>query len=159
VTQTAALENDGLCLTAFDDPNDNGTRDAGENLVAGVQFDVKDANGQSVAQVTSDGLTEVNCLSNLPNGRYTVDITPPPDRTATSDTKWSVSLITGTRVAVAFGSRVPANTPTPALEAPTPVPQPAGRPSTAPLGLLVGGAFILMAVAAFAFVLSARRRR
>lgn len=161
VTQTAALENEGLCLTAFDDLNDNGTRDAGENLVAGVQFDVKDANGQSVAQVTSDGVTEVNCLSNLPNGRYTVDITAPPDRTATSDTKWSVSLITGTRVGVAFGSRVPVNTPTPAptLEAPTPVPQPAGRPSTAPLGLLVGGAFILMAVAAFAFVLSARRRR
>lgn len=163
ITETAALQSQGLCLSAFDDVDGSGTRDTGEGLTAGVQFDVKDAGGQSVAQARSDGVTEVNCISNLPDGRYTIDIAPPPDRIATTDTKWSVGLLAGTRVNVIFGSREPIETPTPAAtdaaQAPTPEPQPAGRSSSAPLGLLVGGAFILIAVAAFAFVLSARRRR
>ncbi len=162
MTATPAVANSGLCLAAFDDQNGDTARDSGEALIEGVQFDVKDANGQSAATYTTDGVKEPHCINTLPAGRYTIEITLPPSRTATSDTRWLVSLLSDTTVNVAFGSRVleatavPGETPTPA---PTVAADAAGRGSSAPLGLLLGGALILLAAAAFAFGVSARRRR
>ena len=162
---TPALANSGLCLNAYDDVNGNGTRESDETtVVAGVRFDVLDAQNQVVTSYTSDGTEAVHCLSNLPDGRYTIDIAPPPDYTATTDLKWSVSLLSGTSVNVNFGSHIaPAATATPEVaptaqaEAAT-VPAPAERSTGAPLSLLIGGALVLLAIAALAFALSSRRR-
>jgi LysM repeat protein len=164
---TSALANSGLCLSAFDDADGSGTREPAETaVVAGARFDVADAQNQAVASYTSDGVENLHCLGNLPDGRYTISITPPAGHTATTDVKWSVSLLSGTSVNVNFGSRVaPVATATPAAEAAPPAqaaaaatPAPAARSTGVPLGLLVGGALVLLAMAALAFAISSRRR-
>ena len=140
----------GLCLLAFDDVNGNGTRDSGEGLAAGVKFDVKSADGQSVAAYTSDGVKEPDCLTNLPDGRYSIEVTPPAGQSATTDTRWSLSLLSGTAVNIAFGSQSApaAATATPSVQ-PTAVPAAtASGNGSSSLTLLVGGAFVLLAVAA-----------
>jgi LysM repeat protein len=164
---TPALANSGLCLSAFDDTDGSGTRESAETaLVAGVRFDVADAQNKTVASYTSDGVEPLRCLGNLPDGRYTINITPPTGRTATTDLKWSVSLLSGTSVNVNFGSRVApeptatsANAPAPTAQAEAAAtPAPAARSTGVPLGLLIGGALILLAIAALAFAISSRRR-
>ena len=162
---TPVLANSGLCFSAFDDADGSGTREATETtVVAGVLFEVVDAQNQPVASYTSDGVEKVHCLSNLPDGRYTISITPPAGQTATTDLKWSVSLLSGTSVNINFGSRVaPAATATPGVKPTTQAeaaatPAPAARSTGVPLGLLVGGALVLLAIAALAFAVSSRRR-
>ena len=164
---TPALANSGLCLSAFDDVDGSGTREPAEMaVIAGARFEVVDVQNQAVASYTSDGVENLHCLGNLPDGRYTISITPPAGHTATTDVKWSVSLLSGTSVNVNFGSRVaPIATATPAAEAvPTAqaaaaaTPAPAVRSTGVPLGLLVGGALVLLAMAALAFAVSSRRR-
>ncbi len=164
ITPTLALAKSGLCLTAFDDTNGNGTRDAGEALVSGIQFTVKDSNGNAVTSYTTDSANDPHCIGNLSDGRYTVSVSPPTGRTPTGDTQWIVGLLSNTTVNVSFASRVLEATTT--LEAANPTPATSATPdaarsstgSGAPLGLLIGGAMILLAVAALAFGLSARRR-
>ncbi|MBI5566741.1 MAG: LysM peptidoglycan-binding domain-containing protein [Chloroflexi bacterium] len=164
---TPALANSGLCLSAFEDADGSGTREPAETaVVAGVRFEVADVQNQTVASYTSDGVEQFHCVSNLPDGRYTITIVPPAGQTATTDVKWSVSLLSATSVNVNFGSRVaPEPTATPA-DAPAPTaqaeaaatPASAARSTGVPLGLLIGGALILLAIAALAFAVSSRRR-
>lgn len=164
---TPALANSGLCLSAFDDADGSGTREPAETaLVAGVRFEVVDVQNQVVASYTSDGVEAQHCLSNLPDGRYTVNITPPAGQTPTTDVKWSVGLLSATSVNVNFGSRVaPEPTATPA-EGPAPTvqaeaadaPASVDRSTGVPLNLLIGGALVLLAIAALAFAISSRRR-
>jgi LysM repeat protein len=163
---TPALAASGVCLSAYDDPNGNGLRETDEGLVAGVQFTVTDASGQLAASDVSDDVGEPHCIVTLPYGRYVIDIGLPADRIATTDLKWSVSLLSGTRVNVNFGSRAaPAATSTTPVATPgadaeaSATPAAPARSTGAPLGLLVGGALVLLAVAAMAFVFSSRRRR
>jgi hypothetical protein len=126
---------------------------------------VVNAQNQAVASYTSDGVEKVHCLSNLPDGRYTINITPAAGHTATTDVKWSVSLLSAaSSVNVSFGSRVaPVATatsevkPTAQVEAAA-TPAPGARSTGVPLGLLVGGALVLLAIAALAFAVSSRRR-
>jgi LysM repeat protein len=162
---TPALANSGLCLSAYYDANGDGTHQSTEtDIVSAVRFDVLDAQNKTVESYVSNGNEAVHCLSNLPDGRYTINITPPPDYTPTTDVKWSVSLLSGTSVNVTFGSTIaPAATatseaaPTAQAEAAA-TPGPAERSTGAPLGLLIGGALVLLAIAALAFAFSSRRR-
>jgi LysM repeat protein len=160
-----ALANSGLCLSAFNDADGSGTREPAETgLVAGVRFDVANAQNQAVAFYTSDGVEKTHCLNNLPDGRYTVSITPPAGQTATTDLKWSVSVLSGANVNITFGSRVPPTAiATPEIKptaqaAVAATPAPAARSTGVPLSLLVGGALVLLAIAALAFAVSSRRR-
>ena len=167
VTPTLAIANSGLCLTAYDDQNGNAERDSGEALLPGVQFVVKDTDGKTVATYTTDGVKEPHCLSNLADGRYTVSVTPPADRAATTDTSYAMALLSDTTVPIIFGSEskpAPSQLTLPPGAAPTlaVTAEAAGTRSSggsgAPLGLLAGGAMILLAAAALAFGLSSRRK-
>jgi LysM repeat protein len=160
-----ALAASGVCLSAYDDLNGSGSRETGESLIAGVQFTVTTAGGQITATYTSDGLNEPHCLATLPAGGYVIDIAPPADRIATTNLKWSVALLSNTSVNVQLGSRAaamptaPAATPRAEAEATaTPTPAAPTRSTGAPLGLLVGGALVLLAITALAFAVSSRRR-
>lgn len=165
---TPALANSGLCLSAFDDADGSGTREPAETaLVAGVRFEVADVQNQVVASYTSDGVESLHCLGNLPDGRYTISIAPPAGQTATTDVKWSVALLSGTSVNVNFGSRIapeptvtPAEAPAPTVQAEAAAAPPASseRNTGVPLNLLIGGALVLLAIAALAFAISSRRR-
>jgi LysM repeat protein len=164
VTPTLAQANSGLCLAAYDDQNGNGTRDAGEALLSGIQFAVKDGNGNPVTDYTTDSANDPHCLGGLADGRYTVTVAVPVGRTPTADTQWIVGLLSSTTVNVDFASRVVEATATPeaanpvSVASPTPEAAKSGTGSGTPLGLLIGGAMILLAVAAMAFGLSARRK-
>ncbi|MBP7687056.1 MAG: LysM peptidoglycan-binding domain-containing protein [Thermoflexales bacterium] len=164
---TPALANSGLCLSAFEDTDGSGAREPAETtLVAGVRFDVIDAQNQTVATYTSDGVEPLHCLSNLPDGRYTINITPPAGQTATTDAKWLVSLLSSTSFTINYGSRIAPEPTATSADAPAPTaqaeaaatPAPAARTTGVPLGLLIGGALILLAIAALAFAVSSRRR-
>ncbi len=148
-----------LCLTAFDDGDGDGARGAAEPLLAGVQFGVKGADGASAARYTSNGQDEPHCLNDLPEGRYTVDVTPPADRRATSETQWSVGLRAGDTFDVTFGSQAaaaPEPTAAPAVDTPqAAAAEPTG--SSVPIGAIAG--IVLIVVAAGALIIGLRARR
>jgi hypothetical protein len=153
----------GLCLQAFDDLNNNLTRDPNEALVAGVVFNIKSVDGKTSVDYTTDGDQEPHCFTTLPDGRYAVNTQLPKGRVATTDSAWQMSLLAGTNVNIVLGTRLDA-TPTvePTLE-PTPVPAtPAPAPTrsnnAAPLALLGGGVLILFAGVALFLGLRSRKK-
>jgi LysM repeat protein len=139
-TPTPAVSTSGLCLLAFDDQSGNSTYTGSEALVTGVKFEVKSSDGKSVATYTSDGQQEPHCLSNLPDGRYTVDVTLSAERQATTEIHWSLSLLSGTSVNVYIGSK--------AAPVATAIPEVTAAPEAVATNQGGGGAFALIAGAA-----------
>jgi LysM repeat protein len=164
-TPLTVASNSGLCLQAFNDLNGNLLREADETLVADVVFEIKSLDNQTAMTYTTDGQREPHCVSTLPDGRYSVNTQLPGDRTATTDSAWQLSLLSGTNVSLALGTRLNATAtvePTPEpTAAPTvaAAPQPASTGSSgAPLALLGGGVLIILAGVALFFGLRSRRK-
>ena len=153
----------GLCVQAFDDLNNNLTREADEPLVADVVFDVKSVDGKTSTAYTTSGTQEPHCFADLPDGRYAVNTQLPTDRIATTDSAWQMSLLAGTNVNIMLGTRLSAPpTAEPTLE-PTPLPTVAAgkagsSDSSTPLALLGGGALILLAGVTLFFALRSRTK-
>ena len=150
-------------MQAFDDLNNNLTREANEPLVSGVAFNVQSVDGKTSANYTTDGKHEPYCFANLPDGRYAVNTDLPADRTATTDSAWQMSLLAGTNVSIMLGTRL--NTPptTEPTQPPTPIPtaetaaaSSSNSSNSAPLALLGGGTLILLAGVALFFGLRSR---
>jgi LysM repeat protein len=154
----------GLCLQAFDDLNNNLTRDSDEALVAGIVFNVKSVDGTTSVDYTTDGQQEPHCLATLPDGRYAVNTQLPNDRVATTDAAWQMSLLAGTNVNIVLGTRLDATPTVEPTQEPTPVPAtPVATPArngntTAPLALLGGGVLILFAGVALFLGLRSRKK-
>jgi LysM repeat protein len=157
----------GLCVQAFDDLNNNLTREADEPLVSGAVFDVKSLDGATTANYTTDGKQEPHCFSNLPDGRYAVNTQLPADRVATTDSAWQMSLLAGTNINIMLGTQVNAPPTVEPTTAPavTPTAAPAaaeaavsGGDGSAPIALLGGGALILLAGVALFFGLRSRNK-
>jgi hypothetical protein len=152
-----------VCVQAFDDLNNNLTREAEEPLTAGVVFDVKSVDGKTSTDYATNGTQEPHCFANLPDGRYAVNTQLPTDRIATTDSAWQIALLAGTNINIILGTRVNAPpTVEPTLE-PTPVPTVAATTassgdSSAPLALLGGGALILLAGVTLFFGLRSRNK-
>ncbi len=163
-TPMVVAANSGLCVQAFDDLNNNLTRENNEPLVAGVVFDVKSVDGKTSAAYTTDGKQEPHCFADLPDGRYAVNTQLPADRVATTDSAWQLSLLTGTNVSIILGTRVNAPPTAEPTQAPSPIPTvdaaaAAGKgSSSAPIALLGGGALILLAGVALFFGLRSRNK-
>ena len=156
----------GLCVQAFDDINANLIRDEGEALVMGVTFNIKSADSATAVDYITDGQQEPHCFTTLSDGRYTVNTQLPADRTATTDSAWNLSLLTGTNVSIVMGTRAEA-TPVPTATAtPPPSPLPAlglntstnNSGNASSLALLGGGALILLAGVVLVFGLRSRRK-
>jgi LysM repeat protein len=77
VPPTATPLPSGLCLGAFEDLNANTLRDGNEPGLAGVTF-VVNAGVTEVARQVTDNSGKLTCLSQLPPGAYSVQITLPP---------------------------------------------------------------------------------
>ncbi len=161
-TPQVVAANSGLCVQAFDDLNNNLTRETNEPLVAGVVFNVQSVDGKTSANYTTDGTHEPYCFANLPDGRYAVNTNLPADRSATTDSAWQMSLLAGTNVSIMLGTHL--NTP-PTVEPTqpsTPIPTAeavtarSSSGNSAPLALLGGGALILLAGVALFFGLRSR---
>ena len=163
-TPLTVASNSGLCLQAFDDLNGNLLREADEPLVAGVAFEIKSLDNQTAMTYTTDGRQEPHCVSTLPDGRYSVNTQLPDDRTATTDSAWQLSLLSGTNVSLALGTRLNVTatvepTPEPTAAPTVAVAQSTSTPgSSAPLALLGGGVLIILAGVALFFGLRSRSK-
>lgn len=165
-----------VCLSAFDDTDQDGLHDAGEALRAGVAFTVYDSTAV-VANYITDGASEPGCIEPLPPGEYRVTRSIAPGETLTTQGDWTFTLSDNSRLFQAFGSYTGAAlpTPTPAVSPPTSTPAaaaglpgagqtegppagPAGLQLLSVAGILVlglGGLLLLTAV----LILLARQQR
>jgi hypothetical protein len=111
-----------LCLAAFEDTNSNTLRDGNEPSLAGVTFAIL-SGGSDAARYTADGSTQSYCLTTLPPGAYSVEVTLPAGYVAAFE-KTDVALALGQRVdLVVAARRGEKDTPTPAAQ-PTQAPAP-----------------------------------
>lgn len=93
----------GLCLTAFEDRNQNGQREANEPLRASVAFTI--FNEQAVvANYVTDGQSEPFCLERMTPGAYQVTRSQARGETLTSKGSQSVLVSSGSLVELVFGS-------------------------------------------------------
>jgi LysM repeat protein len=153
-----------VCLSAYDDLDQDGLHDADEPLRGGVAFTIYNTEAV-VANYITDGLSEPKCVGGLPPGEYRVTRSVIPGELLTSAGDWSLNLTAGSELHQAFGSVAgaartasPANTPTqPAQPTATPpsavplttnslVPRLAGVIALFTGGLLLLGAVLILLV-------------
>lgn len=125
----------GLCLAAFEDTNGNTLRDGNEPSLAGVTFNIL-SGGSDAARYTADGSTLSYCLTTLPPGAYSVEVTLPSGYVAAFE-KTDVALASGQRVDLVVAAlRGEKGTPTPAAQ-----PTRASAPARSNTALIAGGLF------------------
>jgi LysM repeat protein len=132
----------GLCLAAFEDANGNTVRDGDEPSLAGVTFIIL-SGGSEVARYTADGSTRSYCLTTLPPGAYSVEVTLPAGYVAAFE-KTDVALAPGQRVdLVVAAQHGEKGTPTPAAQ-PTQAPASAGSSTALIAGALFVAVFLIL---------------
>ena len=92
----------GICVSAFDDTNGNGLREAGEGLVAGATLEVLQGD-QPIITYETVGSGEPHCFAELAAGSYTVKGQPPEGSRATTSTEWSLALVGRRNESVSLG--------------------------------------------------------
>lgn len=155
-----------VCLTAFDDLDQDGIHDPDEALRAGVAFTVYNTEAV-VANYVTDGRSEPKCMGGLVPGEYRVTRSIRPGEVLTTEGDWSLNLTAGSELYQSFGSFMAAaqssvpvtagGQPTTAVAVPTS--PPAGAPSPASsdggsmaprvagvIALFLGGLLLLGAV-------------
>lgn len=152
---TATPVQGGLCLGAFDDTNNNTVRDGGEASLSGVTFAVLSGASQA-ASYTTDGASQPNCLTQLPPGSYSVQITLPAGYVAALD-KTDLTLASDQRTDLIVAARRGEKA-APTLAAPTAAP--AKTPARSNTGLIVGiiAVLAILLLGAVAVVLMQRRQ-
>ena len=152
-----------VCITAFDDPNRNGYRDAGEGLMAGVVIAVSN-DQQEMGSYTTDGISEPYCFSGLAPGNYRVTQQVYEDWTATTTAAWGVSLHGGDVLSLEFGNARPqsgapaASENDPAGDEAENTDGEAQRPQVRSAVFAAAGAFgILLLIGAGLFIVQSRR--
>jgi hypothetical protein len=168
LTPTTIPARTAICLTAFEDTNQDGILNPGEPLRAEVAFTV--FNDQTVvSNYISDGVSEPYCLENLEPGTYHITRSIARDETLTTEGDWALTLTYGNELNLAFGSyrqSAQSGSATPDSNAQfatriagTPVPQPAVEEggaalSTSPLIIVllgIGLIALLLGVAVLLF--------
>lgn len=123
-----------ICLTAYDDRDQDGVYEAGEPLRAAVAFTVYDETAV-VANYVTTGENEPHCIEGLSGGAYHVTRSINPDEVLTNDGEWAIRLAPGDVAHLEFGSysRNPTATATPSPDpaAVTPSPPPVAAATTA----------------------------
>lgn len=92
-----------ICVTFFEDSNQNRLRDPGEELLADGEL-VLTAEGGAEQRYTTDGETEPYCFEGLAPGRYTLAAQAPPDYGITTSDMLVVSVQPGQRFTLSFGA-------------------------------------------------------
>jgi LysM repeat protein len=92
-----------ICLTAYNDNNENGVLDGGESLKPAVAFTISD--GRSVvSNYVTDGTNEPFCILGLNPGTYRVSRSSLPNEVMTTPGDQAVSLSGGSTLNLYFGS-------------------------------------------------------
>jgi hypothetical protein len=161
-----------ICVTAFDDSNQNGAQDGIEGPISGVTVTLFDGQ-EIVGTQTTNALEGDICFGDLLPGPYQVFQTVPPSRVATTADNVPVELQPGQPVMVLFGSTVQtgsASEPTAVADAGEASPTQAAEETTAPaqssggrsLGetiLAISGVLVLLVAAALVAVYFVFRNR
>ena len=104
-TPTSEPQGGTICLTAFDDSNQNGLHDEGEGLRPAVAFTITNADTQSVVNNTiTDEMTEMHCVEGLAVGNYLVTRSQITNEVMTTPDSWAVALVDDTVTTLVFGS-------------------------------------------------------
>lgn len=103
--EVVVVQGGDICLTAYDDDNQNGVRDAGETLMAAVAFTISD--GQAVvSNYITDGQSEPYCIRGLDAGSYRITRSRLAQETLTTAGEVAASLTDGAALNLEFGSVV-----------------------------------------------------
>ena len=92
-----------ICVTAFDDLNSNGIREASESLLSGIIIGISDSQ-QEMGSYTTDGASEPYCFSGLLAGSYQIAQKLSAGWTATTLAAWGVAIQDGDTVNLEFGN-------------------------------------------------------
>jgi len=156
-----------LRVLAYEDTNDNGMRDAGEPLVAGMDIKVRDATGAPVEVQATQSAGEPVAEAEVPAGDYRVESIPPPGYVSSSPAEVTVTVSPGETAEVRLGLRfAPTATPEPTAipsatrePAATAAPQPTPTPTPAASKGLGNYAGLLVAAVAVVLVVLMRALR
>ncbi len=92
-----------ICLTAFNDDNQNGLMDAAETLRAAVAFTISTSESV-VSNYVTDGLSEPYCIRNLPPGSYQITRSVAANEHLTTTGDWTAEVTDGSQTIFEFGS-------------------------------------------------------
>ena len=136
-----------ICVSVYEDLNNDGKRDEGESLVSGAAIFLTNEQHQKLAEYITDGLNEPFCMSGLRAGTYYLDRQNAPGYVSTCPDYWQVVIVPGSSADVRLGARfapTPTATPT-VVSTATPLPTPTPRQVLAEVGgamHMVGGIVI-----------------
>ena len=120
-----------MCVSSFEDPNGNGKRDEGENLIAGAIIVLYDQDRLEIERYRTDGLSEPYCFSGLAEGTYFLKRQNPPGYMSTVPDDWAAAVVPGGKTIVEMGARfVPTPSPTRTV---TPTVTPTATPTPRPV--------------------------
>ena len=136
IPPTATPLPSGLCVGAFEDLNANSLRDGNEPGLAGVTF-VVNTGGTEAARHVTDNSGKLTCLSQLPPGAYSVQITLPPGYVAPYE-KIDTALALGQKVDLLLAAR--------RGEKAAPTAAPTVQPTPAPSSLPVSNTTLIVLV-------------
>jgi LysM repeat protein len=147
-----------ICVTAFDDANGDGMRQAdAEGLLANTAISLF-RSGTTVATYVSDGVSEPYCFQDLEADTYQVQVFPPADYVASGAATWAVAVSDGAQIPVEFGVQYsPAQPVEQPTEGPnineTAAPATPEAPAAESGGLFSGVGGIILAVVVFLVLL------
>lgn len=113
-------------VLAFDDRDGSGTRDPGEELLAGARIDLLNPQRTPIASHLTDGISEPYSFGGLEPGSYVVVEEDPPGHESTSPNQLGAAVLAGSQLDLTFADRF---APSPTLTA-KPRPTLAARPPT-----------------------------
>jgi LysM repeat protein len=97
------VETNQICLTLFEDANEDGLRQGDEMLLAGGTLNLA---GVRSDDYTTDGASEPHCFTDLEAGDYIVSAVPPIGYHTTGVEQIPVTLSTGGNVSLNFGAAI-----------------------------------------------------
>ena len=105
-----------VCVSLFEDVNQNRLREAGEDLLADGEILLNTAAGEQAAIYTTNGESEPHCFGDLDPAEYTAVVRPPSGFGLTTPNNLRLPLTSGTSLNIEFGAaeglqvaEVPAN--------------------------------------------------
>jgi hypothetical protein len=104
----AAEDSASICLSAYSDANQNGSRDEGEPLRSAVAFTISDVE-KVVSNYVTDGASEPFCIEGLAPGNYRITRSVGNGEVPTTTNDQSLSLQAGEATTLEFGSYQDAN--------------------------------------------------
>jgi hypothetical protein len=101
----------GICVSAFNDENGNGTFDGAPDAVKADAAITLFKDGKTVTTYITDGVKDTHCFENLETGTYQVQLYPPANYVPTTADSWAISVSEGVYIPLEFGMQFNAGEP------------------------------------------------